>query len=44
MKELCIIYNLDVDRVVDEWLVFFKVRKDILIFLENLDLFDREVR
>uniref|UniRef100_A0A8W8I129 DNA polymerase alpha subunit B N-terminal domain-containing protein n=1 Tax=Magallana gigas TaxID=29159 RepID=A0A8W8I129_MAGGI len=42
LKELCITYNLDADRVADEWLAFSKARKDIPISLENLDLFDRE--
>ncbi|XP_048732444.1 DNA polymerase alpha subunit B-like [Ostrea edulis] len=42
LKEICITYNLDADKVTDEWLAFSKAKKDLAISVENLDLFDRE--
>jgi hypothetical protein len=44
VKEICITYGLDAEKVTNEWLAFSKAKKDLAISLENLDLFDREVR
>nr|XP_022332439.1 DNA polymerase alpha subunit B-like [Crassostrea virginica] len=42
LKEICVTYNLDAEKVCAEWVAFSKARKDISISLENLDVFDRE--
>ncbi|XP_061164256.1 DNA polymerase alpha subunit B-like [Saccostrea echinata] len=42
LKELCVTYSLDAERVAAEWIAFSNVRKNLTISLENLDVFDRE--
>ncbi|XP_062576171.1 DNA polymerase alpha subunit B-like, partial [Saccostrea cucullata] len=42
LKELCVTYNLDAERVAAEWIAFSNLRKNLTISVENLDVFDRE--